>query len=194
MRKSSISLILGFIIFAAFVSSARAEMRGHMGGQGWDMPGGCVMGRAGGQEMGVMPGAGFGMNWGEEHHMWKSLEDLGLDDKQKDALRALHSKTMKDMIKKRADKQIAGLELRDLLAKDPVDMKAVEAAVKKIESLRTDMFLTHIKAFEEMKSILTPDQRKKFKDMMEERGPWCGMMRRGVDAPEPQDMPMQPAQ
>jgi Spy/CpxP family protein refolding chaperone len=194
MGKSSISLIFGFIVVAALASSAQAEMWGRMGDQGWGMPGGCMMGPAGCQEMGVMHGAGFGMNWGEEHPMWKFLADLGLDDKQKDALKALHSKTMKDMIKKRADKQIASLELRDLLAKDPVDMKAVEAAVKKNESLRTDMFLTHIKAFEEMKSILTPDQRKKFKDMMETRGPWCGMMTRGVDAPEPQDMPMQPPQ
>jgi len=155
-----------------------------------------MMGGMGCQEMGMMHGMGCGMMMGEDHPMWKFLTGLGLDDKQKDAIKALHSKTLKDMIKKMADKQIAGLELRDLLGKEPVDMKAVEAAVKKNESLRTDMFLTHIKAFEEMKSILTPDQRKKLKEMMEKRGEGCRMMMGSGSAEEPQDkdMPMQPTQ
>ena len=73
---------------------------------------------------------------------------------------------MKDMVKKKADKQIADIELKDLLDKDPVDMKAVEASAKKKESLKTEMFLAHIKAREEMKSLLTPDQRKRLKEMM----------------------------
>jgi len=127
-----------------------------------------------------------GMKQAGHHHFWKLLAGLGLDDKQKDSLKALRSKTMKDVTKKMADKKIAGIELRDLLDKDPVDMKAVEASVKKSESLRTEILLAHIKAHEEMKSILTPDQRKKMKEMMEGgTGAGCGMM--GGNAPQ---MPM----
>ena len=107
----------------------------------------------------------------DDHPMMKHLMGLGLDEKQKDALKALRSKTMKDIIKKSADKQVAGIELRDLLDKDTVDMKAVEASVKKSESLRTEMFLAHIRAHEEMKSILTPEQRKKLKDMYTSQPP-----------------------
>ena len=186
MRKSVVSLFFGFIVIAALVSNAQAQMWGPMGGQGEGMPGGCMMGGMGCQEMGMMHGMGCGMMMGEDHPMWKFLTGLGLDDKQKDAIKALHSKTLKDMIKKMADKQIAGIELRDLLDKDPVDMKAVEAAAKKNESMRTEMFLAHVKAHEEMKSILTPDQRKRMKEMMEAGpGPGCGMM--GGNAPH---MPM----
>ncbi len=194
MRKSLVSLFFGFIVITALVSSAQAQMWGCMGGQGEGMPGGRMMGGTGCHEMGMMHGMGHGMMMGGDHPMWKFLTDLGLDDKQKEALKALHSKTMKEMIKKMADKQIAGLELRDLLGKDPVDMKAVEAAVKKNESIRSDMFLTHIKAFEEMKSILTPDQRKKLKEMMEKRSAGCGMMMGGAADEEPHDMPTPPAQ
>lgn len=183
MRKSLVILIFGFIVIAALVSSAQAQMMGSMGEQGGDTPGGYMMGGTRCQEMGMMHGMGCGMMMGDEHPMWKFFANLGLDDKQKDALQALRSKTMKDMIKKLADKQIAALELRDLLSKDPVDMKAVEAAAKKNESLRTEMFLTHVKAHEEMKSILTPDQRKKLKEMVEKQGcEGCGMM--GSDAAE----------
>jgi Spy/CpxP family protein refolding chaperone len=106
---------------------------------------------------------------------------LGLDDKQKESLKALRSKTEKDMVKKKADMQIAGIELNDLLDKDPVDMKAVEASAKKKGSLKTEMFLAHIKAREEMKALLTPDQRKRLKDMAGPgHGAGCGMM--GGDA------------
>jgi Spy/CpxP family protein refolding chaperone len=181
MRKYMVSIFFGFIfIIAALVSNAQAQMEGckHEGG---------MMGGMGHEEMGMMHGMGgmqgCGMMMDDDHPMWKHL---GLDDKQKDALKALRSKTMKDMVKRRADKQIAAIELSDLLGKDPVDMKAVEASVKKNASLKADMFLAHIKAREEMKSILTPDQRKRMKEMMES-GRGCGMM--GGDA-EHKDMPM----
>ncbi len=145
-----------------------------------------MMGGMGHEDMGMMHGMGgmqgCGMMMDDDHPIWKHL---GLDDKQKDALKALRSKTMKDMVKKRADKQIAAIELNDLLGKDPVDMKAVEASVKKNASLEADMFLAHIKAREEMKSILTPEQRKRMREMMESGG--CGMMSGDV---EHREMPM----
>ena len=181
MRKNMVSLFFGFIFTAVLVSSAQAQMEGcmHEGG---------MMGGMGHQEMGMMHGMGgmqgCGMMMDDDHPMWKKL---GLDDKQKDALKALRSKTMKDMIKKRADMQIAAIELQDLLDKDPVDMKAVETSVKKNQSIKTDMFLAHVKAREEMKSILTPEQQKQMKGMMEGGCGGCSMM--GGDA-EKKDMPM----
>jgi Spy/CpxP family protein refolding chaperone len=195
MRKNLVTLFFGFVFIAALVSNAQAQMCGCMGEKGGGMPEG-MMGGMGHHDMGMMPGMG-GMQGGammmeEDHPMWKHLMALGLDEKQKEALKALRSKTMKDMVKKKADKQIADIELRDLLDKDTVDMKAVEALAKKKESLKTEMFLAHVKAHEEMKSILTPEQRKKLKEMMGPgHGGGCGMMggMKGGDA-EHKDMPM----
>ena len=139
--------------------------------------------------MGGMQGGGMMMD--DDHPMWKHLMGLGLDEKQQAALKAIRSKTMKDMIKKKADMQIAGIELKDLLDKDIVDMKAVEASVKKSESLRTEMFLAHIRAHEEMKSILTPEQRKRFKEMMPPgHGAGCEGCGKMDDEAKPKDMPM----
>jgi Spy/CpxP family protein refolding chaperone len=192
MRKSLAGMFFGFIFIAALVSNAQAQMCGCMGEKDEGMQKGSMMGGMGHQGMGMMHGMGGmqggGMMMDDDHPMWKHLMGLGLDDKQKDALKALRSKTMKDMVKRQADKQIAGIELKDLLDKDPVDMKSVEASMRKNESLKTEMFLAHIKAHEEMKSILTPDQRKRLKEMMAPgRDAGCGMMGGGA---EHKDMPM----
>ncbi len=188
MRKILISLIVGFIFISVLSLDAYAQMCGGMGGAGGGMRGG--MGMMEGMEhpgMGMMYGMG-GMMMEGGPHMWKHLMHLGLDEKQQEALKALRSKTMKEMAKKRADMAVAGIELRDLLDKEPVDMKAVEAAAKKKASIQTEMFLAHVKAHEEMKSILTPEQKKKLKEMMEsDQGPGCGMM---GGAAERRDMPM----
>ena len=64
--------------------------------------------------------------------------------------------------------RIAQIELKYLLSQDPLDMKAVEAKVKQLEVMKTEMHLSHIKAMEECKTKLTPEQRKKLKEMIED--------------------------
>jgi len=73
---------------------------------------------------------------------------------------------VKNMIRKKADLRIARVELRELLHKEPVDMTAVESQVKKMENLRSSVILDNIKARQEIKSKLTPDQRKKLKELI----------------------------
>ncbi len=178
MRKRLFGMFLGFIFISALALNANAQMSGCM--QGMGHPGMSQM-----HGMGCMEAGGMMMD--DDHPMWKRLESLGLDEKQKDAVKALQTKTMKEMIRKKADAQIADIDLKNLLEKDPVDMKAVEAAVKKSESSKTAMFLVHVSAREELKSILTPDQRKRLKEMPAMgNGPECMM---GGDA-EHKDMPM----
>jgi Spy/CpxP family protein refolding chaperone len=198
MKKGLISVVVGLIFIVASALDAGAQMSGCMGGgMGGGMQGGGMMGGMGGgmqggmgqKRMGMMHGAGGMQGEGmmdDDHPMWKHLMSLGLDDKQQDALRAIKSKAMKDAVRKKADKQIAKIELHDLLDKDTVDMKAVEALAKKIEGLKTEMFISHIKVKEEIKALLTPAQRKQLKDMMspghgmggmgDMGGMGCGMM------------------
>lgn len=112
------------------------------------------------------------------HHLWRSLMSLGLDEKQREAIKEIKSRVMKDTIRKRADVKVARIDLRDLLDKDQVDMNAAEATLKKIASLQTDIRLSHIKALEEIKTKLTPEQRKMFKEM-HEMGPMAARMKHG---------------
>ncbi len=109
-------------------------------------------------------GKGMGMDGG--HRMFEKLKSLGLDEKQMAEVEAIHFGAMKEMIKKRADMQVASVELREILGQDHPDLKTAEAKIRQIETLRGDMQMIHIKAREEVKSKLTPEQKMKFEAMM----------------------------
>ncbi len=105
-----------------------------------------------------------------DHYLWRRLAGLGLDEKQMAAVKEIKSRVAKESARKRADLQIAKIDFRDILDKDQVDMTAIEGALKKMASIQSDIRLSHIKAMQEIKAILTPEQRKKFKEVRE-RGP-----------------------
>jgi Spy/CpxP family protein refolding chaperone len=111
-----------------------------------------------------------------EHHMSKHLMGLNLDEQQKALIGEIKSRMMKETIRRTADMRIVQIELRELLSQDPVDMKAVEAKVKQLEMMKIEMHLSHIKAMEDCKTKLTPEQRKKFREMIE-TGPMMEGMR-----------------
>jgi len=102
------------------------------------------------------------------HPVWKEILGLGLDEKQKDAIKEIKRRAIKELIKKKADEQIAEIELRDLLDQDNVDMKAVETKLKQIAASKTDTHLSMIKTLDEVKSKLTPEQKKKLKEKLGE--------------------------
>lgn len=114
----------------------------------------------------------------KRHMMWKHLMALDLSDKQREAIKEIRNTVEKDSIRKRADIQVARVELREMLGKDQVDMDKVEAKLKQIAALKTDMHLAHIKAFQDIKAKLTPEQREKFKKSMwkHDEGMGCGKM------------------
>jgi Spy/CpxP family protein refolding chaperone len=169
-------VVVAVISVVALAALAYGEMGGH--GMGRGMMGG--------------PGAGCGMMggmdgrmMGGEHQMWNFLTGLTLDEQQKAAVAAIRSRTEKESIRRMADMRIAHIELKDLLSKDPVDMKAVEAKVKQSETLRTEMHLSHLKAMEEVKASLTPEQKKKFHEMVA-----AGPAMRGKGMSRCKDCPM----
>ncbi len=159
MKKVALAVVCLAFFLSFPMTGSDAQMMGEM--------------RQGG--MGMMHGMGGGM-MEAEHPVWKMMMELKLDDHQREKVKAIKRKAMKDMIRKSADLRIAQLELKDLLDKDSVDMKAVEAKLRHIEKMRTDMHLSLIKAVEEVKAILTPEQKKKLREMLE-TSPRMGMMR-----------------
>ena len=183
MKRLLVGMFLGLLSVIFLSHNSYAETCGPIGDHGR----GC---RDEGMHMAPPPMRSPVMNIieeipGAEHLMWEHLMGLGLDEKQREAIKEIKSRVIKEAVRKRADERIAGIELKDLLDKDPVDMKAVEAKLKQIETLKTEMRLSLIMATEEVKSKLTPEQRKKFREMLEmepDIGPPMrgGMMRGGV--------------
>ncbi len=154
--KRIVASVFVILLLTVFVSGiSHADKRGGFKGEKMTCEeGGPVMGHMGRREAGMRSA---------EHHIWRALADLGLDEKQKGAIKDIRTSAKKDAIRKIAEIQISRIELREILDNDPVDMGAVEAKLKQMESLKTDLHMSRIKAMEEIKAKLTPEQRQKFK-------------------------------
>jgi hypothetical protein len=65
------------------------------------------------------------------------LPALNLDEKQFEKVRALERRLAKAEIPKGAELEVTQIELQEILEREPVNLKAVEAKLKKMEALRT---------------------------------------------------------
>ena len=173
MKRIGNAMITVCFISGLIVSVAGAQMPCGKGmGPGMGKGGNCGIGAG----MGMCPGSG--MMWDGAHAMYV-IDALGLDDNQATAVKSILQQLQKEMIKKRADIQVAEVELREILGKDSVDVKVAEAKVKQIASLKIDAAMMHIQGIEDMKTKLTPEQKKKMSDMMQMRGMNHGRAMRG---------------
>jgi len=180
MKRILAGILLGFLVLVIASHYSSAQTCGPSAGpEGGFRAEGMPM-------MSTMWHHGRGM-MGRGHHLWRSLMSLGLDEKQMEAVREIKSRVMKDTIRKRADLEVTRIDLRDLLHKDQVDMSAAETTLKKMASLQTDIRLSHIKALEEIKTKLTPEQRKKFNEMRK-KGFKSERMKHGGTGMTPPDM------
>lgn len=133
---------------------------------GCRMGGGCGMMGRGTMGPGMMGRGMRGMMGGMagHRHMKELLRHLDLNETQKSEVFGIHDKAAKDMIRKKADIQIARLELKELLQKEPLDLAAVDAKVRQIQNMKTDVFLSFLKTREQIKAVLNPEQRKRLRD------------------------------
>lgn len=153
---------------------------------------------AGGVQLAQAPAPGTGPGMGEHrpgghggwrHHKMHRMhhrvslaglalrhrQALGLTPAQVDSLRKLATDSERDAIKRQADRRLAELDLRTLMMPDPADpnkardMSKVEAKVREIEKLRADGRVAKIRAMEQSRQVLTPEQREKLHTVLAER-------------------------
>jgi Spy/CpxP family protein refolding chaperone len=98
-------------------------------------------------------------------------EELGLSAEQIGRLFTLRDGFAREARKKSEALEKFERDLDQLLGPGPVDLRAVEAKVKEAEAIRTDLRLARIKAIEEGKGVLTPEQRAKFVELVKESQP-----------------------
>ncbi len=164
MKKIAAGIVSGFLFLVIAAPFSFAQM----GGPGPEC--GC-------QGAGMSMRRHDGMMMKQGPHFQRILASLGLDENQKKAVSDIRSRVAKDTVRKRADLQIARIDLRNILNKDKVDMAAVESNLKKTATLQTEIRLSHIKAWQEVKALLTPEQKKKLDELR--AGPGAGRMLRG---------------
>jgi Spy/CpxP family protein refolding chaperone len=180
------ALFLGWMLVLSGTVPAQSGMIGGQMGQpeqATEPTSGGMIGQGGMGMMGPqmmqprmrgMPGMLEGMTLARPGQMARLLKwELGLSDEQTKRLRELFFQAMKARIEQQANLRIAELESRELLEAKPVDMGKIEAKLKAIEELRTALRFNLIKAHEQAKAVLTPEQRQQL-ERLHDRLP--GMM------------------
>lgn len=95
-----------------------------------------------------------------------ALKGMDLTPEQRSKTAAIRSEYRKKAIKAAADAKIAHMELHEMLASDPVNMEKVRAKVNELGKKKSEMMLSGIKALEDLKKVLTPEQRKALREAL----------------------------
>jgi len=95
----------------------------------------------------------------------KNQEELGLTEEQVKKIKDLKIATKKDVIKKKADIEILGLDIKAALWEDTVDLSALNALIDTKYELKKEKTKSLVAAYVELKGVLTEEQKAKFKDL-----------------------------
>ncbi|MDD5766591.1 MAG: hypothetical protein PHW79_10150 [Candidatus Marinimicrobia bacterium] len=97
---------------------------------------------------------------------YKQIVNVILTDAQKEQLRVMNTEFAKKRILLTADLKIARIELEEALQKDEAK-KDIDLKVKKVNDLRDQLFALNIDERLEFRKMLTPDQKAKLKNLLE---------------------------
>jgi len=99
--------------------------------------------------------------------------ELGLSDDQISKIKALEYDFKKNLIKEKADIQLLGLDIRQALRKDEVDVKTVNSLIDQKYVLKAQEAKQIVQACLDLKKILSKEQAKELKELR----PWNTMGR-----------------
>lgn len=180
IKKGVVLAVTAFVVGSFPVSEAGAQMQGHMQRQakGGQMMGQGMMGGMMGQSMhkGMMSGA---MHGGFDFYLNRA-DQLGLSEVQVEQLRKLKFEFDKANVRRKADLQVAKLELKELKATPEVDAKKVEAKIREVHNLQAQIEANGFQAELNAKAVLTDEQKAKLNELAccgQTQGP--GMMNGG---------------
>jgi Spy/CpxP family protein refolding chaperone len=173
MEKRLIGILLVSVLMCA-PAAAFAQMKG--GGEKKEM---MERGLMGGGEMGMqgiemMEGHGAGMGHEMVGMMW-AMNQLDLTAEQKKNIQQLKLKHQKEAIPLIGKIQMAGVELKEILLADPIDMGKAKEKIKEKHDTMTELEISHLFLVLQLKALLNPEQRQKLESMME-MGPRREMM------------------
>lgn len=99
------------------------------------------------------------------HFILENKEELGLSDKQVEQVKDLKLKTKKDLIGKKAELEILGLDIKAAMWNDPLDVNAVNKLIDKKYDIKKEKEKSLIGAYAALKGLLTEEQKEKMKGL-----------------------------
>ncbi len=117
-----------------------------------------------------------GMRHGRHGGMGIARRFAGLDlsEAQRGKLRDLHEAAMRKGVQRRADAQLARMDLHKLMRAENPSASAVNAQIDKVARLQSDGLKAHFDTYMQARALLTPEQRKQL-----DQGPAQVRQRRG---------------
>jgi len=97
------------------------------------------------------------------HGLAMRFAALDLTDAQREKLRDLHEAAARKSVQRRADIQLAHMDLRKLMRAEAPSASAVNAQIDKISRLQADGMKAHFDTFMQARAVLTPEQLKKLR-------------------------------
>ena len=118
-----------------------------------------------------MRGGMHGMRHGGFMARWA---DLDLSDEQRDKIRDLHDAQARKAVQRRADIQLARLDLHKLMREERPNSASVSMAINNIARLHADGLKARFETHMQARALLTPEQRQKLLDgrMNHQMGDW----------------------
>lgn len=95
-----------------------------------------------------------------------AMAKLNLSPRQKAELAKLKLAYKRDRIKVESKIKLLELDLKELVLSDKLDLDSIRAKLEQIEKLRTELRLGRYRALKDFMAILTPKQRKEFKEKL----------------------------
>lgn len=95
----------------------------------------------------------------------RNQEELGLSDEQINRIKDLKLTTRKDLIKSEAEIKIIALDINAKMTQETIDIAAINKLIDEKYELKKAEAKALVKAYAELKNILTEEQKGKLKDL-----------------------------
>ena len=106
------------------------------------------------------------------HGLLAHAEELELTEDQQAQIKEIATESRKAMVQLRADSELAGMELQELVRSDDPDLDAIQQGLEKVASAQVAERFAAIEASVNARSVLTDEQQAKVKEAMRgRRGP-----------------------
>jgi hypothetical protein len=99
----------------------------------------------------------------------KNQDELGLSDEQYEKLKTLKLNTKKDLIKRKAEIDIIGVDIKGKLYEDSIDKKSINKLIDQKYELKKAKAKALVDAYAEFQNILNDEQKKKLKELSRKR-------------------------
>ncbi len=109
--------------------------------------------------------------WGREKPRKTIARRLELTEEQKKKFEAVEEETKKEMKASQEKIKEISKKLKTELQKDPPDRNTVHRHIQELSRVRTQMQIRRMDSMLELRQMLTPEQRERFKRMLDQRKP-----------------------